>query len=42
MKNIAITGGLLQVAAFGAGRFSLDHRFGRTAKQSVSALAAAN
>jgi len=26
MKNIAITGGLLQVVAFGAGRFSLDAR----------------
>jgi len=26
LKNIAITGGLLQVAAFGAGRFSLDAR----------------
>jgi putative oxidoreductase len=26
MKNLAITGGLLQVAAFGAGRFSLDAR----------------
>jgi putative oxidoreductase len=25
-KNIAITGGLLQVVAFGAGRFSLDAR----------------
>jgi putative oxidoreductase len=25
MKNIAIIGGLLQVAAFGAGRFALDH-----------------
>jgi putative oxidoreductase len=24
LKNIAITGGLLQVAAFGAGRFSID------------------
>lgn len=24
LKNVAITGGLLQVAAFGAGRFSLD------------------
>jgi putative oxidoreductase len=26
LKNIAITGGLLQVAAFGAGRFSIDSR----------------
>lgn len=25
-KNLAIAGGLLQVVAFGAGRFSLDHR----------------
>jgi putative oxidoreductase len=25
MKNIAIIGGLLQVAAFGAGRYALDH-----------------
>jgi putative oxidoreductase len=25
MKNIAIFGGLLQVVAFGAGRFALDH-----------------
>ncbi|GCA51020.1 inner membrane protein YqjF [Sinorhizobium sp. KGO-5] len=28
MKNLAITGGFLQIAAFGAGAFSLD---GRTA-----------
>lgn len=26
LKNLAITGGLLQVAAFGAGRFALDER----------------
>ena len=26
MKNLAITGGLLQVVAFGAGAFSLDNR----------------
>jgi putative oxidoreductase len=26
LKNIMITGGLLQVAHFGAGRFSLDAR----------------
>jgi putative oxidoreductase len=26
MKNLAITGGLLQVIAFGAGRFSIDQR----------------
>jgi putative oxidoreductase len=31
LKNVAITGGLLQVAAFGAGRFSLDAR--RIARQ---------
>jgi putative oxidoreductase len=28
MKNLAITGGLLQVVAFGAGGFSLDKRRG--------------
>ncbi|MCJ2085943.1 DoxX family protein [Methylobacterium sp. E-005] len=29
LKNLAVTGGLLQFAAFGAGRFSLDARQGR-------------
>ncbi|MDB5875073.1 MAG: LysR family transcriptional regulator [Ramlibacter sp.] len=28
LKDIAIAGGLLQLAAFGAGRFSLDGRYG--------------
>lgn len=31
LKNLAITGGLLQVAAFGAGTLSLDARRGRIA-----------
>jgi putative oxidoreductase len=30
LKNFAIAGGLLQVAAFGAGDFSLDARFAHT------------
>jgi putative oxidoreductase len=41
LKNFAILGGLLQVVAFGAGRFSLDHRFSRSAKPSTAALTAA-
>jgi len=41
MKNVAILGGLLQVVAFGAGRYSLDHRFGRSADLSPHALTAA-
>lgn len=28
-KNIAMTGGLLQIVAFGGGRFSIDARYGR-------------
>ena len=28
LKNLMITGGLLQVAAFGAGKFSVDARWG--------------
>jgi putative oxidoreductase len=37
MKNLAIMGGLLQIAAFGAGRFALDRRFGRTEAPSNAA-----
>ena len=37
MKNIAIIGGLLQVAAFGGGRFSLDARRVPVALASVTA-----
>jgi putative oxidoreductase len=29
LKDVMITGGLLQIAAFGAGAFSLDNRFSR-------------
>jgi putative oxidoreductase len=29
MKNLAMTGGFLQIVAFGAGAFSLDGRAGR-------------
>jgi putative oxidoreductase len=29
LKNVMMAGGLLQIAAFGAGRLSLDHRFSK-------------
>jgi putative oxidoreductase len=41
LKNVAILGGLLQVAAFGAGTLSLDNRFGRTGALPTAALTAA-
>lgn len=31
-KNVAVAGGLLQIVAFGGGRFSLDARLGRSVK----------
>jgi putative oxidoreductase len=40
-KNVAVLGGLLQVVAFGPGRFSLDHRFSRSARLSSAAVTAA-
>jgi putative oxidoreductase len=40
-KNVAILGGLLQVAAFGAGKLSLDNRFGRSGALLNAALTAA-
>jgi putative oxidoreductase len=39
-KNIAITGGLMQIAAFGSGRFAVDRLFGRTYSSSDAARAA--
>ena len=40
MKNIAIIGGLLQVAAFGGGRFSLDGLLARRAPAAHATVAA--
>ncbi|GGF42158.1 LysR family transcriptional regulator [Aliidongia dinghuensis] len=42
MKNVAIMGGLLQVAVFGAGGFSLDRRFNRSVAVSTRPVAATN
>jgi putative oxidoreductase len=41
LKNFAIMGGLLQIVAFGPGRFSLDRRLSRSPALSSAALAAA-
>jgi putative oxidoreductase len=40
MKNISIIGGLLQVAAFGGGRYALDARRARRVPVAQSAVAA--
>ena len=36
LKNVMMAGGLLQIAYFGAGAFSLDARFGRSAPRTTS------
>jgi putative oxidoreductase len=36
LKNVMILGGLLQVAAFGSGKYSLDDRFGRLDLQTAT------
>jgi putative oxidoreductase len=41
MKNLMIMGGLLQVVAYGAGKFSLDGRTGRSNEPQGAALSAA-
>lgn len=37
LKNVMMAGGLLQIAYFGAGAFSLDNRIARTSTHKVSA-----
>lgn len=38
LKNVMMAGGLLQIAAFGAGALSLDHRFARGATTPARAV----
>lgn len=40
IKNLVMTGGLLQVAAFGAGAFSLDNRLAKTRAPTGAAVPA--
>lgn len=39
MKNLAMAGGLLFVAAYGAGELSLDHKFGKGARRIAGPVA---
>jgi len=39
LKNLMITGGLLQAVAFGAGRFSIDARWDRVGSVALGARA---
>jgi putative oxidoreductase len=38
LKNVMIAGGLLQIAAFGAGAFSIDNRLGRAGSPVAQAI----
>jgi len=40
LKNVMMAGGLLQIAAFGAGRFSLDNRFSKDREAAAKAVPA--
>jgi putative oxidoreductase len=40
LKNVMITGGLLQIVAFGAGALSLDNRLGKNTSSAHQAVAA--